>query len=227
MVLIAQRMFSLIITVLQRIMNAKIVLSALSLAISLSLVSCGGEKATDNEATIEAEVEQYGFTPNESGGKIYVNASDYASWQYIDIIGKHIASAAVGEKSPEKWQFAIHRFDVKTNSGKVLETSVTDFSGINEETSRGEYVPDVVSDKIATDMSGMRSGNVKYAEDGYNAVLSRWMDMDMTNMPPSFTLSGRVYVLQTVDGAKIALKFTGFRNIDNQLGFVTIEYRLL
>lgn len=54
-----------------------------------------------------------------------------------------------------------------------------------------------VSDKIIVDMSDMMQGKVKYAEDSYNPCISKWMDMNMKNMPPEFNLSDKVYLLRT------------------------------
>ena len=61
----------------------------------------------------------------------------------------------------------------------------------------GAYVEDVwTTAKIAIDMSGMMDGNIVYMESYYNEELSKWLNVDKSNMPPTYTLSNKVYMVK-------------------------------
>ena len=115
--------------------SIKIVTSFALAALTSALVSCGGnaQKAPIDNINLEdtTAVESFGFTKKDSfSGSIYVNASSYADWQYIDLENAEITSVKVGEAAPEKWNFAVHRFDVKTNGGAGFETDFDDLSKV-------------------------------------------------------------------------------------------------
>ena len=54
--------------------------------------------------------------------------------------------------------------------------------------------------KVAIDMSGMMDGNIVYMESYYNEELSKWLNVDKSNMPPTYTLSNKVYMVKLKDG---------------------------
>ena len=208
------------------------ILSIAFIAVLCLTASCSNkaQKAPVDQIDLEesAPTEEYGIkATDDTHGTIYVNASDYKQWQYINIQDGKIISGNVGEAAPEKWDFAVHRFDVKTNGGSAFETELTDLSKISEigEISQDKFINDIdTSDKVIVDMSGMMQGKVKYAEDKYNPCLSRWMDMNMKNMPPEFNLSDKVYLLRLSNGKTVALHFTNYVNKSDELGYLTIEY---
>ena len=80
------------------------------------------------------------------------------------------------------------------------------------------------TDKITVDMSQMMDGIIRYAEDWYNPVLSRWLHVDTSTMPPVYTLSGKVYLIRLADGTFAALRLTNFMNDAAVKGFMTIDY---
>ena len=212
--------------------STKIVTSFALAALTSALVSCGGnaQKAPIDNINLEdtTAVESFGFSNKDFfSGSIYVNASSYADWQYIDLENAEITSVKVGEAAPEKWDFAVHRFDVKTNGGAGFETDFDDLSKVADIQSVEslDFTADAtVSDKIIVDMSGMMQGKVKYAEDSYNPCISKWMDMNMKNMPPEFNLSDKVYLLRTAEGKIYGLHFKNYVNKSNELGYLTIDY---
>lgn len=196
----------------------------------LSLPGCDGIFDGMYATPAEDDGVEYGFTvAGEDGrsGRIYVDATDYAEWHYIDLRGKTVTTCAVGAEAPEVWDFAIHRYDAKTNGGAVCETDADD---VNELPDMGAwetwtFAKDVwTTDRITVDMSQMMDGIVVYAEDDYNECLSRWLDVDTSVMPPIYTLSGKVYVLQSSDGRYAALRLANFMNDAAVKGFMTIDY---
>ena len=57
-----------------------------------------------------------------------------------------------------------------------------------------------------------------------NAELSKWLDVDISIMPPIYTPSERVYIIRLKDGSCAAVKLVDFRNESLIKGFLTIEY---
>ena len=50
------------------------------------------------------------------------------------------------------------------------------------------------------------------------------MDMNVSNPPPTYTTSGRVYLLRLADGTYAALHFKDYMNAAGAKGFVTLDY---
>lgn len=82
-----------------------------------------------------------------------VDATSYTAWTYINLAtGQASVVQEYGDEPhgtpPEKWHFALHRHNCKTNGATVLETA---FTNINDIIARGavpdgEYVGDVWTD---------------------------------------------------------------------------------
>lgn len=182
---------------------------------------------------------EYGINPNADGvtGTLLINATDYTRWTYIDFHAETVDSTRItgedgtevpmaeGGSLPDSWDIAIHRYDVKTNGGAVLETSFTSMDAMLLATGipEGQYVADTEAE-ITIDMSGMIDGNILYATSSYNAELAKWLDVDTSTMPPIYTLSYKVYVVRLADGTHVALRLSAFRNEQNTSGHLTIEY---
>ena len=199
-------------------------------ALLLSLTACNGifEGIYDMPSTETGN--EYGFILVDEGsrtGRIYIDATDYTEWHYVDLQGKRVTTAAVDDAAPETWDFAIHRYDTKTNGAAVWESSASSFDAfpapgtVPEE----QWVADEwTTDRIAVDMSQMMDGVILYAEDYWNPCLSRWLDVDTSTMPPIYTLSGKVYLLRLTDGTFAALHLVNFMNDAAVKGYMTIDY---
>jgi predicted DNA-binding protein with PD1-like motif len=44
-------------------------------------------------------------------------------------------------------------------------------------------------------------------------------------MPPSYTLSGRIYIIRLADGTRAAVRLTNFMNAASVKGYMTLEYQ--
>ncbi len=183
----------------------------------------------------EPDVEKndgYGFisiNDNTNSGTIYINASSYTRWTYIDFSSKTIDTLEINSSmvEPQEWDIAVHRYDTKTNGGRVLETSFTGFDALKSSgvMPSGTFVSDVwTSDKIAIDMSGMMDGVILYVESNYNSELSKWLNVDTSIMPPIYTLSKKVYLVKLKDDTYVALRLSNFMNDAAVKGYMTIEY---
>ena len=173
----------------------------------------------------------YGFiahNPSDNSGKVYIDATDYTKWVYLDFHGRTAVTAGMSEEeAPAEWDIAVHRYDVKTNGAAVLETGITGLelfmsSGKMPE---GEYVEDEwTTEKIIVDMSGMMDGNIGYSESWYNSELSKWLKVDTSSMPPLYSMSHKVYAVKLADGSNLALKLSNYMDASGVKGFMTIDY---
>lgn len=204
---------------------------AAMLGVVLLLTACEGilDGIYDNDAATTSGSE-YGFVDvdeDNHSGTVYVNASEYTQWIYIDFHTQSIDSLEISDDmvEPENWDIAVHRYDAKTNGGAVLETDATDFATLLSASSipSGTYVEDEWS-QVTVDMSGMMTGDIGYADSYVNTVLSQWLVVDTSSMPPSYTLSGKVYMVKLSDGTYLALRLADFRSQGGTTGYLTIEY---
>lgn len=181
-------------------------------------------------------VSEYGFISVDeasSSGTIYIDASSYSKWTYINLGARTIDTTVVDAGGNEEgtardgWHFAVHRYDTKSNGGAVLETAFSSFDALMASGSlpAGSYVQDVwTEDRIAVDMSGMMEGIIRYAPSFYNPELSLWLDVNTSTMPPVYTMSDKVYVLRNSDGSYAALKLSNYMNGSKVKGYMTIDY---
>lgn len=196
----------------------------------LSLSACNGILEDIYDEPLAEESNKYGFIvvdDKTNTGRIYIDATDYTEWHYIDLLGKEVLTKSIDEDAPTHWGFAVHRYDVKTNGGSVIESGVTDFGSIpNINTFPEEaFVADEwTTNKITVDMSQMMDGIILYAEDYYNPCLSKWLNVDTSTMPPIYTLSGNIYLLRLSDGSYAALRLSNYMSDAAIKGFMTIDY---
>lgn len=173
---------------------------------------------------------EYGFveacTATEPG-MIYINATDYETWTYINFESRTIDSLAVTDTAPAKWDIAVHRYDTKTNDAKVVGTSLSDIDRARdwENTHHLPEVADIwTTDKIVTDMSTMMDGFLSYADSYYNPELSSWLTVDTGSMPPVYTPSDKVYVIYLKNGERAAVRLKGYMNNAGVKGYMSIQY---
>ncbi|MCD8304332.1 MAG: HmuY family protein [Prevotellaceae bacterium] len=165
----------------------------------------------------------------------YVDARSYTEWVYIDL--SEGTTLALDYKDtvgvPERWTFALHRYDCKTNGGSALETPFTSLDdlllALSEQTYKpatSEFTPDTEGD-IIIDVSHMIEGYLIYDIASRNEALSLWLNVDISTMPPIYTQSGKVYLLREADGTLSALRFTGFSNpyYYDTKGYISFQYR--
>ncbi len=199
-------------------------------ALLLALPACNGIFEGIYDAPQSEAESGYGFVVVDERtrtGRIYIDASAYTEWHYVDLHDKQVTTVAVGGQAPPAWDFAVHRYDTKTDRGAVAECDAADFGSLP----RPESLPseaftadEWTTDRITIDMSQMMDGIIEYAEDDYNPLLSRWLDVDTSTMPPIYTLSGKIYLLRLADGTHAALRLVNFMNDAAVKGYMTVDY---
>lgn len=194
--------------------------------VGVSLQSC--KDLLGNIYDKPENTDKFGFIHSEgNSGIIYINSTDYSMWTYIDLHDRKIQqeNIATSEIADNDWDIAIHRYDAKTNGCLVADTSLKDIKELKEMTGLPEesFIPDVWS-KVAIDMSDMINDNIKYSESYVNKVLSRWLTVDTSTMPPIYTLSGNFYIVRLSDKTLAAVKLRDFISPSGDKGYMTIEY---
>lgn len=196
----------------------------------LLLSSCNGILSGIYDDPVTETADDYGFVSfnkSDNSGTIYIDATSYSDWVYLDFHNMTVVTLGTDEEEPDSWDIAVHRYDTKTNGATVLETTSTGLdvfltSGAMPD---GDYQADVwTEDTIAIDMSGMMEGNIVYTSSYYNEELSKWLDVDTSNMPPTYTMSHKVYAVCLADGTNLALKLSNYMNSSGTKGHLTIEF---
>ena len=133
--------------------------------------------------------------------------------------------------TPHQWTIALHHYDVATNNGAAVATNYRSLDALPREGAAREallaktFSPDEwTTHQSYYDLTGIYQYYIGYQHAAFNPVLSSWMDMDVKNPPPRYTLSGVVYLLRLQDGSVAALHFPSHINPAGQKGFVTIDY---
>ena len=196
------------------------------LGAAMSLSACNGIFENIYDAPIETEME---IKENKFS---QVKTVEYTEWAYIDLSARKVTSVQIGEEYesqiPEEWDFAIHRYDIKTNGGAAFQTSYTnidDFIAAGKLPEAEKFVEDEwTTNKIAIDMSGMMDGNIIYTDSYYNAVLSSWLNVDTSTMPPIYTMSSQVYLLRLKDNTYAAIRFTNYTNAKGIKGYIDFDF---
>lgn len=204
----------------------------LGMTILWSFSACNGIMDGIYDVPVSEDKKEYGFIETDvvnNSGTIYIKATEYDQWTYIDFHTLTIDSLRIttDRVEPGNWDMAIHRYDAKTNGASVLETGFTGLSILRTsgKMPEGTYVKDVwTEEKIVTDMSGMMEGELKYAPSYYNTELSRWLFVDTSSMPPSYNPSNKVYILKLKDNTTAAVRLKNFMNASGTKGYMTIEY---
>ncbi len=204
----------------------KTYLNYIAIAVALLLVcSCNGIFAWIYD--VEQEEVEAGITE----GSIYACVTSYTQWICVNFRTQQLDTVAIASdgtfEDPIDWDIALHRWDVRTNGGAALETSYTSLEDLQAATEfpSGDFVEDIWTEsQIIIDMSGMMEGVLGYAPSYYNTELSKWMDVDTSGMPPSYTPSYKVYLLRLADETIVALRLANYTNANGVKGYLTIEY---
>ena len=109
----------------------------------MSLSACNGifENIYDAPIETEMEIKENSFSQ--------VKTVEYTEWAYINLSERTVTTVKIGEEYesqiPDKWDFAIHRYDIKTNEGaayKTTYTSIDEFKATGKLPKAEDFVED-------------------------------------------------------------------------------------
>lgn len=155
---------------------------------------------------------------------------DFSSWNYLTDEAVVETVEAQGSEADIKidWHIAIHRYDIRTNSGSAVATASTVMSEVSAMPA-GEYQQDeTVENTLIVDMTGMMQSKIGYASTARtNPVLCGWLTRTATgSMPPYiYEPTNWVYVVKNKDGSYAKLQFTDHQNAEGNSGHVTFSYQ--
>lgn len=197
-------------------------------------------EAGDEDGLQKAQTEFTAYPiPMEASGEVSTTKPDEVSGQYMywfDVFGEGITKNVFREftptkeqTEPESWSFAIHRNNVRTNGGAVLETSFTSMSELPESSdafktmsfSEDEWSENEVWDN----QDQMLLGLVPSQGIRINKVLSSWLTMEIPPMPPKFNLNNHVFILRLKDGTYAALQLENYLSPTGTKCWMTINYK--
>lgn len=182
---------------------------------------------------------------NVKSGQYYINATSYTQWVYINLHGDSLvittSDICIDELdgqtnmypetgAPGEWDYAHHRYDVKTNGAKVMMTDFHDIADLEQYGAppSGTWVEDVYDDNSVTvDMSHMLEGYLTYAPGYKNTEAGKWLNVDTSNMPPEYTMYDNVMLYHLADGTYAAFQLVDFMSDDRYQtkGWMTVNYK--
>ncbi len=157
----------------------------------------------------------------------------YTYW--YDVFGEGISNhelrnhyPTIRQPEPEHWDLAIHRNNVRTNGGAVMETSLTSISEVGSSSVYATlpFVEDTWNEMdVWTVQDQMLNGLVGNQRIKVNSELGKWLQLDIPPMPPSFIYNGHVFIVRFSDGTYAALRLKNYIGTDNVKCKLTIEYK--
>lgn len=164
---------------------------------------------------------------------VTIDSRDYTKWQYFSfeqgrVIGEStIDSAHLNDPSwaiRTDWDIAFHRSEVRTNSGAsgngnggAWDASETDFSKVTTAPSTG-YIVDTVYKIMCKPSMDVSSQCLS----GASFISKVWISM--SGMPPTYTVSNKIFVIKTAQGKYAKIHLKDYYNEDASSGYVTMQY---
>lgn len=161
-------------------------------------------------------------------------AGQYMYW--FDVFGAGITNSTfthftptAEQSAPAEWSFAVHRNNVRTNGGAVLETTYTSMDQLPESSeafkNRTFTEDEWTENEVWDSQEQMLLGYVPSQGIELNRVLSSWLSMRIPPMPPSFSLNNHVFILRLKDGSYAALQLENYLSPNGAKCYLTINYK--
>ena len=134
---------------------------------------------------------------------------------------------ADAQTEPAYWDLALHRYEARTSNGAYMTqyTSLNDLPANRSDLGKITFILDSLTDNLVmTDISSMFNYRIGYQKIKCSRVLSSWLDMDISNPPPVYTLSDRVYLVRFADNSVAALHLDSYMDKNGTKGFLTISF---
>lgn len=175
------------------------------------------------------------FPPKKN---IMIETKSYETWTYFSfekgIIGTYKESE-FDYKNNADWDLAFHKWDIRTNSGESGKgkggASQTNYGGDlmvaiwSNIPSKESFTADT---QIKTYMTPPKMDDNAPADQRVsvpaNTVLAKWLEVQMTSIPPKYTMLDRAFVVRTASGKHAAVKFTSYMNDKAEKGYVSFDY---
>ena len=158
----------------------------------------------------------------------------YLYW--FDVFGEGITknqftsfTPTAEQTEPDSWSFAVHRNNVRTNGGAVLETaysSMDDLPETSEDFRKMDFTEDTWTENEVWDsQERMLQCYVPSQGIRVNKVLSSWLTLKIPPMPPAFSHNSHVFILRLKDGTCAALQLENYLSPSGTKCWLTINYK--
>ena len=123
----------------------------------------------------------------------------------------------------------MHRDNVRTNGGAVLETNYNDLSQLPA--SSGDFLGATFTEDewtenvVWVDQSQMLKELIGCQGIKANTVLSSWLRLEIPPMPPAFIHNKHVFILRLKNGLYAALQLENYIGADGKKCNLTIRYK--
>lgn len=198
-------------------------LRILIMMIGVAATGCDGilDGMYDNPPAVTQE--DMGFNGDD---ELTIDATSYTSWVYISLRNRTTDTRLMTDPEPQEWDIAVHRYDARTNGGEAAELPCNELQQVKPAMiAEARWEKDsFTTDRLMTDLSGMLTGDIKYADGWCNLTLSRWLNLDLSVMPPIYTPSNKVYLVRLGDGTLAAVRLKAYKSAKGRKGIMTIQY---
>lgn len=209
----------------------------LALCLAILLAGCKKPEINGEDPQEETEIQTITVKAVNYNNWTYINLEtgemqslrDFSAWNYWDEDSIVSTTPAQGSEAdiPMDWHIAIHRYDIRTNGGSVVNTGITDMESLAEWPATGYEADTTLSNALCMDLTQMMDGIIGYAETSkINKVLTSTIIRTPTNsMPPTiYSASKEVCVLKCKDGGLVKIQITDTYSDTGASGYVTLNY---
>ena len=188
--------------------------------------------------TLDSNPNQSDVENSAGKNQYYINATSYTQWIYINFHSDTLVittsdiniADSTETNEPAEWDIAHHHYDVKTNGASVLMTS---YRSIEELEAAGmpenaTWVEDTYSEEaFIIDLSTMLEGYLIYMPGYRNEEGCKWFNIDLSIMPPIYTMRDNVLLYRFNDGTYAAIQLINYMSTDryHTKGWLTVNYK--
>ena len=174
------------------------------------------------KVTVQKEVKPQKYT-------VQLDASSSKKWTYFSFAtGQAVTVDNDGIKDVPKglgWDIAFCRFYTRTNSGESNSDKNGKGGVFMSEVKSMEQAQIPEDDKFIIDEVGKLDPAMDIIVTSHNKELQKWLDLDMSKMPPIFSIKNKVFIIRCADGKTYAkVKFLGFENNEAKRVYPKFEY---
>lgn len=133
------------------------------------------------------------------------------------------------QPEPDHWSIAVHRNNVRTNGGAVLETNYSSMDELptsSVEFTGATFTEDEWSENtVWADESRMLLSLIGCQGIKVNKVLSSWLTVAIPPMPPAFSGNTHVFLIRFPNGKLAAVQLENYMNSAGTKCWLTINYK--
>lgn len=167
-----------------------------------------------------------------------IDTRSYTTWTYFSfekgILGVY-TEKEFDYKNSTEWDIAFHRWDVRTNCGESGlgkgGAYQTNYGGLlnvdiwSTMPAKGDFIEDThLKTYMAPPSMDPNAPAEQRLDVPANLVLSKWLEVQMTSIPPKYNMLDRAFVVRTASGKHAAVKFTNYMNDKAVKGYASFDY---